>query len=115
LWDNAFVTQAAIEAEYRAARTTGGYFDTAAFLNQMIGVTSAPGDRVLFLDALAASNINSYSESTRARPLSWSRLSEWESTPSVQQWALKVATIRYRAMLFPALRGGIMDETILLA
>jgi hypothetical protein len=80
-----FVTPAQIEAEYSAARKTGGYFDTASFLNQMISVTSSPGDRVPFLDALAASKIDSYSESTRAAVIV-DALSAWNSTPSVQQW-----------------------------
>jgi hypothetical protein len=80
-----FITQAAIEAEYSAARKTGRYFDTVSFLSQMISVTSSPGDRVLFLDALVASNINSHSESTRASVI-LAALSAWESTPSVQQW-----------------------------
>jgi hypothetical protein len=80
-----FVTPTQIEAEYSAARKTGGYFDTTSFLNQMIGAASSPGDRVPFLDALVASKIDSHSESTRATVIV-DALSAWKSTPSVQQW-----------------------------
>jgi hypothetical protein len=79
-----FITTAAIEAEYNAARKDGGGFDAATFLNQMIAVTS-PGDRVPFLDALSAADLGSYSESSRASVI-LTALSAWQSTPSVQQW-----------------------------
>jgi hypothetical protein len=103
-----FITQAAIEAEYSAARKTGGYFDTAAFLSQMISVTSSPGDRVLFLDALAASSINSYSDSTRASVVLVA-LSEWDLIHRFSSGAHG----RSHPLLYvasPASRGGIMEE-----
>lgn len=80
-----FVTQADIEEEYRTARKSGAYFDTVTFLCQMISVTSSPGDRVPFLDALGASNLGLINESARASVI-LAALSEWDSTPSVQQW-----------------------------
>jgi hypothetical protein len=81
---NRFITKAAIEEEYSAARKDGGGFDTATFLNQMIAATS-PGDRIPFLEALSAADLGSYSESSRASVI-LAALSAWQSTPSVQQW-----------------------------
>jgi hypothetical protein len=80
-----FITQAAIENEYKTARKNGGYFDLAAFLSQMIEATSSPGDRVPFLNALVVSNIGSYGESVRVSVI-LAALSAWESSPSIQQW-----------------------------
>ena len=79
-----FKTPASIEAEFKRARQSEGYFSAGPFLIQMVDTISAPADRVPFLDALSASDLGEYNEPARVEVI-LAALSKWD-TPSVNHW-----------------------------